>query len=85
MKKTTIPNTPGRQKAQAKYNSKPEQIKRRSQRNQSRALMVKAGKAHKGDGKDVDHKDYNTGDMKMSNLQMLSKTANRSKNKKRGK
>lgn len=85
MKKTTLPNTPGRQKAQDKYNSQPEQIKRRSARNKARRAMVKAGKARKGDGKDVDHKNYNPADNRMSNLQMLSKTANRSKNKVRKK
>ena len=53
--------TAGRQRAQAKYNSKPEQKKRRAQRNAARAKMMKAGKVRKGDGKDVAHKDNNTG------------------------
>jgi hypothetical protein len=38
-----------------KYQGKPEQIKNRAARNAARAKMVKAGKAKKGDGKDVGH------------------------------
>jgi len=68
----------GRQKAQAKYNSKPEQVKRRTQRNAARAKMVKAGKAHKGDGKDVAHLDNNTAHNSSKNLRMQSKAKNRS-------
>lgn len=38
------------------YHSKPEQIENRSQRNQARRIMEKAGKVRKGDGLDVDHR-----------------------------
>lgn len=79
-KKTTLPNTPGRQAAQAKYNSKPEQIKRRSARNKTRRLMEKAGLVKKGDGKDVDHKNFNPKDMSRGNLRVQSKSENRSNN-----
>lgn len=40
----------------AKYTSRPEVVKKRTEQNAARAAMVKAGKAHKGDGKQVDHK-----------------------------
>ena len=73
--------TAARQKAQAKYNSKPEQVKRRMARNRARAAMIRAGKAHKGDGKDVGHTDgnpMNTPKRGTSNLRMESKKANRS-------
>ena len=70
--------TKARQKAQAKYNSKPEQVKRRTNRNAARAKMVKAGKAHKGDGKDVAHLNNNTYNNGKSNLAMQSKAKNRS-------
>lgn len=40
--------------------------------------MVKAGKAHKGDGKDVAHKNGNPHDNRSSNLAMQSKKKNRS-------
>lgn len=74
---TTIPNTPGRQAAQARYNSQPEQIKRRSERNKTRRKLEKEGKVHKGDGKDIDHRNHNTGDMRESNLQVQPKRVNR--------
>lgn len=62
------------------YQGNPEQIKNRSERNQARAAMVKAGKAHKGDGKDVDHKKplAKGGSNSTSNLRVQSKSANRS-------
>lgn len=65
---------------QRKYNSSPEQKKRRAERNASRAEMVKAGKAKKGDGKDVDHKDHNTSNKSKGNLQVISKSKNRAMN-----
>lgn len=67
-------------KEYANYQSKPEQIANRSDRNQARAAMVKAGKAHKGDGKDVDHKTpiAKGGSNSTSNLRVQSKSANRS-------
>ena len=40
----------------AKYTSRPEVIKKRVEQNKARRMMEKAGKVHKGDGKDVDHK-----------------------------
>ena len=62
------------------YQGTPEQIHNRSERNQARAAMVKAGKAHKGDGKDVDHKQplIKGGSNAASNLRVQSKTQNRS-------
>lgn len=70
--------TKARQRAQAKYNSKPEQVKRRTARNTARREMIKAGKAHKGDGKDVGHKNGNPLDNRPGNWKMESKKANRS-------
>ena len=67
----------GRQKAQAKYNAKPEQKKRRAQRNATRRKLEREGKVHKGDGKDIDHKNHNTGDMSAKNLQVQDKHVNR--------
>lgn len=79
-KKTTLPNTPGRQAAQKKYNSKPEQVKRRMARNRARAKMERAGKVKKGDGKDVDHKNFNPRDNSGNNLRVQSASKNRSRN-----
>ena len=39
----------------AKYTSKPSVVKKRTEQNAARAVMEKAGKVHKGDGKAVDH------------------------------
>lgn len=65
---------------QRKYNSSPEQKKRRAERNASRAKMAKAGKVRKGDGKDVDHRNHNTSDKSMKNLSVMSKSKNRAMN-----
>jgi len=73
--------TAARQRAQAKYNSKPEQVKRRMARNRARAAMIRAGKARKGDGKDVGHADgnpMNTPKKGTKNLRMETKRQNRS-------
>lgn len=70
--------TEARRRAQAKYNSKPEQVKRRTQRNAARREMINAGKAHKGDGKDVAHLDNNTAHNSMRNLMLQTKAQNRS-------
>jgi hypothetical protein len=39
----------------AKYESSPEQIKNRVERNRARAKLLKEGKVHKGDNLDVAH------------------------------
>jgi hypothetical protein len=66
---------------QRKYNSSEEQKTRRAQRNAARSKMAKAGKVHKGDGKDVDHKNMNTANNSTKNLQVMSRSKNRAKNK----
>ena len=65
------------------YHAKPKQKKRRAQRNAARSQMVKAGRARKGDGKDVDHKNRNTADNRSKNLRVVSKSKNRSFPRKR--
>lgn len=37
------------------YKSRPDQIKKRVERNKARRIMMRAGKVHKGDGLAVDH------------------------------
>lgn len=81
MAKKTLPNTAGRKAAQKKYNAKPEQKKRRAQRNKTRRMMEKAGRVRKGDGKDVDHKNGNPSDQSKGNLRVKSASANRSDNR----
>ena len=61
------------------YHGKPEQIKERAQRVMPRRKMIKQGKAHKGDGLDVDHIKPITdgGSNTDGNLRMLSVKRNR--------
>ena len=60
------------------YKKKPEQIKKRVERNAARRKMEAAGKVRKGDGKDVDHINNKTSDNKMGNLRAIPKSKNRS-------
>lgn len=65
------------------YQGKPEQIARRSSRNKARRAMEAAGRVKKGDGKEVDHKNYNAKDNSPKNLRVVSKEVNRRKQPKR--
>lgn len=65
---------------QRAYNSKPASKKDRSSRNAARNEAAKAGLVHKGDGKDVDHRDSNPRNNKKSNTQVLSASKNRAMN-----
>lgn len=64
------------------YHSKPEQKRKRAQRNQARAEAERDGKVRKGDGKDVDHKKplRSGGSNKKSNTRVRSRSANRADN-----
>jgi len=65
-------------KAQAKYQKDPIQVQKRENRNLARAHMIHDGKAHKGDGKDVEHKNGNALDNNPKNWAIGSRKANRS-------
>jgi hypothetical protein len=65
------------------YQGTPEQIARRSARNKARRKMEKAGRVEKGDGKEVDHKNFNAKDNSMDNLRVVSKKTNRKRQPKR--
>lgn len=64
----------------AKYTSRPEVVKKRTEQNKARATLMKEGKVHKGDGKDVDHKTplSKGGSNSRSNLRAVSASTNRS-------
>jgi len=59
------------------YQGTPEQIKHRAARVKARRYMEKNGKAHKGDGRDVDHQDGNPMNDDPSNLKMRGRSENR--------
>lgn len=65
------------------YHAKPEQKKRRAGRNAARRYAIKKGMVSKGDGREVDHKNYNATDNRPSNLRIVSATKNRSRQPKR--
>jgi|TARA_R110000850_G_scaffold27394_5_gene77464 hypothetical protein len=61
-----------------RYQGTATQKKRRAGRNKARRIMVAKGKAKKGDGKDVAHKDNNPLNSVAKNIRMESKKSNRS-------
>tara|TARA_R110000764_G_scaffold238896_1_gene336876 strand:+ start:200 stop:445 length:246 start_codon:yes stop_codon:yes gene_type:complete len=61
-----------------RYQGTAAQKKRRAGRNKARRIMVAKGKAKKGDGKDVAHKDNNPLNSVAKNIRMESKKSNRS-------
>lgn len=60
------------------YQGTEEQKKHRAARNKARRHLEKTGRAHRGDGKDVDHKNGNPLDNSSDNLRIRSRSANRS-------
>ena len=72
--------TAKKKRSKQPYQETSEQKKKRAARNAARNKMIKAGKARKGDGKDVDHKDRNPRNNKRSNLRVTTKASNRSRN-----
>ena len=65
-------------KAQAKFQKKPSEVEKRENRNQARYQMMKEGKVHKGDGKDVMHEDGNAMNNSPKNWKAGSRKKNRS-------
>jgi len=63
----------------AKFQSSTSSKKDRASRNKMRRLMIKKGAVSKGDNKDVDHKNGNPKDNRMSNLRIVHRSVNRAK------
>ena len=53
--------------------------KRRAARNKARRFMEREGRVHKGDGRDVDHRDGNPHNNSKSNLRVMNASRNRSR------
>ena len=66
------------------HGSLPEQKKRRASRNAARNAAIKSGRVSKGDGKEIDHIDFNPKNNSPKNLRVVSKKTNRSKQPSRG-
>jgi hypothetical protein len=63
----------------AKYQAQPEQVANRVARNAARAKLMKEGKVHKGDGKDVAHiKAFDKGGSNKDGVRVESRSTNRS-------
>tara|TARA_R110002012_G_C11521828_1_gene599544 strand:+ start:437 stop:727 length:291 start_codon:yes stop_codon:yes gene_type:complete len=75
-------NATKRSKQQRRYNSTPEQKKKRAMRNAARRKAEKKGQVKKGDGKDVDHKKKikDGGTNSKGNTRVRSRSANRADN-----
>ena len=60
------------------YAARPEQKKRRAQRNAARRKAIKEGKVRKGDGKELDHVGFHRkGSLKNVPTRVVSRSANR--------
>ncbi len=76
--KRTMPRKRNYRKEYDNYHSQSIQKKRRAGRNKARRMMVRAGKAKKGDGKDVSHRDNNPLNNIPKNIKMEKRKPNRS-------
>lgn len=68
-------------KKEAAWEDLPEQVAERVARNKARRTLMRQGKVHKGDNMEVDHSDSNPMHNVPSNWKVISKRANRRKNK----
>lgn len=62
-----------------KYQSSEKAKKDRASRNKARRSALRSGRVHKGDGKEIDHKNSNPRDNSSSNLRVVSRSTNRAK------
>lgn len=65
------------------YHGTERQKKRRAARNKARRHMERSGRVSRGDGKEVDHKDFNPENNNSSNLRVVKAKTNREKQPKR--
>ncbi len=71
-------------KKETTYEDSPAQVKRREDRNKARRKAQRAGRVHKGDGKEVDHLgSHRTGSLSNVPTRVVSRKRNRSRQPKR--
>jgi len=70
-------------KEYAATHGKPKGIADRTARVLARRKLEKEGRVKRGDGREVDHKNFNPRDNSPGNLRVVSKKANRSRQPKR--
>lgn len=63
----------------SRYQSSKKAKKDRAARNKARREALREGRVHRGDNKDIDHKDSNPQHNGKSNLRVVSRTFNRSR------
>lgn len=69
---------------QSEYRAEtPKRKKERASRNRARYKMMKSGRARKGDGKDVDHRNGNALDNSSGNLSVMAHAKNNAKKRPR--
>ena len=75
-----MPYAPGNRPSYEPYQKTEKAKKARAQSNKARRMLMREGLVHKGDGKDVDHKQplSKGGTTTRSNLRVKPKSANRS-------
>lgn len=65
-------------RGEGKYDKSPKRMADNRARKKARYVMEELGKARRGDGKDVDHKNGNPRDNSKKNLRILARAKNRS-------
>lgn len=75
---TTRAEVLAHRKAQNKYEKSPKEVQKRENRNEARQTLIQSGKAHVGDGLDVEHSDGNALNNNPKNWHLGSRHNNRS-------
>lgn len=73
------PTAEGYRQMYKKYQSSAKAKAERASRNKARRAAISSGRVHKGDGKEIDHRDSNPRNNASSNLRVVSRYTNRSK------
>ena len=69
----------GNAREYSRFQSSKKAKKDRAARNKARREALREGRVHRGDGKEIDHKNSQPTDNRRSNLRIVSRTFNRSR------